>query len=491
MSTAALAFTIGDPDTAVAKLTVKAASSNTSLVPAANLALAGSGTNRTIKVKAASGKSGTAKITLTVSDGAKSATSSFTVTVALNKAPTITAIANQVVSPGVATAALPFQVADTFTPAAQITVSAASSNTALVPAASITLGGSGASRTIKVKPVTGKSGSAKITLTASDGVLKSTRSFTVTANTAPTISALASRTIAKNGTTGSLSFKIADRETTATRLKITKASSNLALVPLANIVIGGSGGTRTVKVTPAAGKTGSARITITVSDGVRASSTSFTVNVAGPITAAAPSASNASASSDADAIVARVGDVVTLGLPDGTTLTGCQWWKDGGLVSGAIAPQLTLTSVTLADAGDYRLTGFDQTGVEITVGTEVTVIDCNGAARPADDRVDALDVTSTLAIAGRGGDVSLSILLPPGWRLVSVSGGEPAKQPRLGDTDLLEWSWSGTPSATQVLRFRVETPAGTNTPATLEGVIQITRPDGAALLPVAIPVAGR
>jgi hypothetical protein len=80
-TTGALAFTIGDAQTAVSSLTVTATSSNTTLVPTANLALSGSGANRTITVTPADNQTGSATITLTVSDGSLSANSTFTVSV--------------------------------------------------------------------------------------------------------------------------------------------------------------------------------------------------------------------------------------------------------------------------------------------------------------------------------------------------------------------------------------------------------------------------
>jgi hypothetical protein len=49
-------------------------------------------------------------------------------------------------------------------------------------------------------------------------------------------------------------------------LALSAASSNLTLVPVANILSGGSGTNRTVIVTPTAGMTGTATITITVTD---------------------------------------------------------------------------------------------------------------------------------------------------------------------------------------------------------------------------------
>ncbi|MDQ3881003.1 MAG: hypothetical protein M3295_08020, partial [Chloroflexota bacterium] len=49
-TTGALSFTIGDPDTAISALTVSGSSSNTTLVPNANISFGGSGANRTVTV---------------------------------------------------------------------------------------------------------------------------------------------------------------------------------------------------------------------------------------------------------------------------------------------------------------------------------------------------------------------------------------------------------------------------------------------------------
>src|SRR5205807_3691744 len=50
-------------------------------------------------------------------------------------------------------------------------------------------------------------------------------------------------------------------------------------IPNANIVFGGSGGNRTVTLTPAAGKSGTANITISVTDGTNSASRTFQVAV--------------------------------------------------------------------------------------------------------------------------------------------------------------------------------------------------------------------
>jgi hypothetical protein len=80
-STAALPFTVGDAETAAGALSVTAVSSDTTLVPNANILLGGSGANRTVQITPATGQSGDCTITLEVSDGGRTASTSFTLTV--------------------------------------------------------------------------------------------------------------------------------------------------------------------------------------------------------------------------------------------------------------------------------------------------------------------------------------------------------------------------------------------------------------------------
>jgi hypothetical protein len=68
-------------------------------------------------------------------------------------------------------------------------------------------------------------------------------------------------------------------ETPAGDLTLTGNSSDQALVPDANIDFGGSGENRTLTVTPAAGKTGTATITVGVSDGNAEASDTFALTV--------------------------------------------------------------------------------------------------------------------------------------------------------------------------------------------------------------------
>ena len=64
-------------------------------------------------------------------------------------------------------------------------------------------------------------------------------------NDLPTISDVADQTTSEDTATGALAFTVGDIETAAAGLTVTATSDNLTLVPLANIVLGGAGASRT------------------------------------------------------------------------------------------------------------------------------------------------------------------------------------------------------------------------------------------------------
>lgn len=283
-ATAAIPFTIGDVETPAAGLIVSASSSNPTLVPSANIGLSGSGANRAITITPATNQSGSATITVTVSDGALVASDVFVLSVAaVNDVPTISDLPNQTTSQGTSTAAIPFTIGDVETPAASLTLARASSNQTLVPTNNIAFGGSGSNRTVTVTPAAGQSGTATITVSASDGAASVSDAFVLTVtsggNTAPTISDIADRAISEDSNTGNISFAIGDAQTAAGSLTLSRGSSNPALVPTNNIVFGGSSANRTVRVTPLANQFGAAIITVTVSDGSLSTSDTFVVTV--------------------------------------------------------------------------------------------------------------------------------------------------------------------------------------------------------------------
>jgi subtilisin family serine protease len=77
VATGPIGFTVNDAETPAASLTLSASSSDTNLVPVANIAFGGSGTNRSVTVTPAANHSGSCGVTITVSDGNLTASSSF------------------------------------------------------------------------------------------------------------------------------------------------------------------------------------------------------------------------------------------------------------------------------------------------------------------------------------------------------------------------------------------------------------------------------
>ena len=121
-----------------------------------------------------------------------------------------------------------------------LTITAASSNTTLVPVNNIVLGGSGANRTVTITPASGQTGSSTITLTVTDaGGLTDTDTFvlTVSANTAPTISDIANQTMTTGTTLGPIAFTIGDAET-AGALTVTATSGSTTILPNSGLVLG-------------------------------------------------------------------------------------------------------------------------------------------------------------------------------------------------------------------------------------------------------------
>ena len=97
-------------------------------------------------------------------------------------------------------------------------------------------------------------------------------------NSFPTITAI-SNVIMWGNDTITLPFTIGDAETPAVNLNVSATAANTALIPNENIVLGGSGANRTIIVRPSTNSVGQTLMTVNVSDGMKASSTSFLVSV--------------------------------------------------------------------------------------------------------------------------------------------------------------------------------------------------------------------
>lgn len=265
-----------------------------------------------------------------------------------NTVPTISGVADQSTDEDTATASIPFTVGDAETAVGSLTVTAASSDQALVSSGGIALGGSEASRTVVLTPEPDASGSTTVTLTVSDGELSASTSFLLTVNAVndpPMISAIANATINQDASTGPLAFTVDDVDNVAENLVVTAASSNQTLLPDANLTFGGAGVDRTITAVPTAGQTGVVTVTVTVSDGADSDATSFVLTVVNPNPVYADWASSYGGLSDA----------TPAGDPDGDGMSNAMEYFMGldptlDDAAGAVAQQIGADSVLF----DYR-----------------------------------------------------------------------------------------------------------------------------------------
>ncbi len=200
--------------------------------------------------------------------------------------PTISSISNQITDEDLTIMAIPFTVFDSETKASNLVVTASSSNTTVLPNSNIIIGGNGENRTLSITPAKDQNGVAIITLTVNDISLSASQTFEIKINPindAPKISTIQDVHLYRNTNSDPVLFTINDVDNPETSLLITISSSNEALIPQSNIVINGTGLSRNFTITPTNELTGSAIITITVSDGILLTSESFNVIVSNQV----------------------------------------------------------------------------------------------------------------------------------------------------------------------------------------------------------------
>ena len=254
-------------DTEGDNLTLTASSSNTSLVSTNNLVFSGTDASRTLTIIPTSNAYGTLVITVAACDGDLTATESFDLTVVhVNHAPEISVIQNQTVDEDTETNAISFTVADI--DGDNLTVSASSSNLALVPSENITLSGSGLSRSITINPLPNANGIVLITIEVSDGSLTTTRSFNLTVspiNDIPVLVNPISDQIATEGSSYVLTFNsnTFDDVDSNDNLTYISTQSNGSSLPA---WLSFNATTRTFSGTPANNDVGTITIALTATD---------------------------------------------------------------------------------------------------------------------------------------------------------------------------------------------------------------------------------
>ena len=176
-----------------------------------------------------------------------------------------------------------------------LAVSAISSDTSLIAHPKVIYTSTDPTGTLSYAPLANQHGSSVITVTITDAGLDGDlnlnqdngtviRSFTVvvgSGNDPPTISPISDQNIDEDNSGLTLAFTVGDIETSPEQLVVSGSSSNTDLVANSAIVPGGTGGNRTVTITPVANASGTTTITLSVRDsdnGTAAKTFLFTVN---------------------------------------------------------------------------------------------------------------------------------------------------------------------------------------------------------------------
>jgi hypothetical protein len=280
----------------VQTLTVTASSSNTGLIPTPTANYTSPNAAGSLTFTPVALGYGSATITVTVNDGGTSnnvVSRTFTVTVnPVNQPPTLNALANVTIneSAGLQTVNLSGITSGAANEVQTLTVTASSSNPALIPTPTINYTSPNATGSLTFTPVALGYGSATITVTVNDGGTSNnvvSQSFTVTVNPVnqpPTLNALANVTINEGAglQTVNLLGITSGAANEVQTLTVTASSSNTGLIPTPTANYTSPNATGSLTFTPVALAYGSATITVTVNDGGTSNnvvSQSFTVTV--------------------------------------------------------------------------------------------------------------------------------------------------------------------------------------------------------------------
>ncbi len=330
-------------------------SSNQALVPNANLSVSGVCAIKTLTITPAAHVSGQSTITITVSDGTQSVQRQFLFTIT-DAPPTLQSIPNQSIHANSSAGPIALTLSDDVTLPAAMVLGATSSNQALLADGNIQIS-SGAVRTLTATPATHTTGQTTITVAATDfGGHTVRQSFRLDVTDGPpTITGLADQTIAGGTVLAPMNFTVGDDLTAADSLVVSATSSNTALLPNVDIVLGGSGATRTISAMPVFGASGTTTITVSVTDGANNTSmASFALNVSStPVYFLAEGATGSFFSTDIllanpNAVPAPI--TITFYKDDGSTVTQSQTLPATSRVTISVKDIAGLESASFATA---------------------------------------------------------------------------------------------------------------------------------------------
>ncbi|MCF7762442.1 MAG: immunoglobulin domain-containing protein [Verrucomicrobia bacterium] len=282
----------------------------------------------------------------------------------VNRAPVLSPLADQTLGVG-----------DT------LTLRAVASDSDL-PANSLTFSlGAGAPAGAVIDPVSGvltwtpaQGGTSNpITVVVADGGIPSlsdTQSFVAVVgagpNQPPVLSTIADQTASEGTPTALIAFTVSDPDTPIGNLTLRAQSGDATLIPSGNIVFGGTGNTRTVRLTPAPNQSGTTTVTIEASEpaGGRTTVTfAVTVVLRAPEIVRQP----------VDQTVAGGAVLSVSVVASGSQPLSYQWSFNGGAIANATNSVLTVPSVTSENAGSYSVVISNRVGSVSSRLAQVTV----------------------------------------------------------------------------------------------------------------------
>jgi len=284
-TTTNLSFMVTDSSSPIFSTTMAATSSATNLIDSSGLVFSGAGTNRVLAITPKTHKYGSATITVVATDAAGlKGTNRFLLSIPfVDVLPVFTTvISNKTVLQNSSATAFPFQISDYETAAASLTVTAFSGDTNLVMNSKLVPGGSGASRTLTVTPVTNTYGATTISVVVTDANNgKATNTFTLTVthvNQAPYFPSLTPITGLEDVPFTS-PFVVADIDTPLSNVTVTASitSTNLASVTVTNV----DDTNRLLVITPQANAFNSTTIKLIASDGLKSTTNSVLLTLTG------------------------------------------------------------------------------------------------------------------------------------------------------------------------------------------------------------------
>jgi hypothetical protein len=370
-------------------LTIAAVSSNPALIPAPAVSYTSPNASGSLAFTSAANYYGTAVITVTANNGQPSnniVTQTFTVTVApVYQPPTLSTLGNLSLNENSGAQTVNFSGV-TLGSGQTLTVTASSSNPALISNPAVNYTSPNASGSLAFTPAANNYGTAVITVTANNGqpsnnIVMQTFTVTVAAvNQTPTLNSLANLTLSYNSPaqTVGLSGIGSGAANEFQAITVKAVSSNPKLISNPSVSYSSPLATGSLTLKPAANASGSTTITVTVNDGGASNNIvtrTFTVTVNPKNFIYSPMVSKQPQSQ-----LVLVGKSATFSVAaSGSGLLKYQWKYNGKNVIGGTTASLSVKNCSAKQAGLYTVT-VSNTGGTVASAPAALVIATTPAA---------------------------------------------------------------------------------------------------------------